>query len=117
MEDILALVLIFGGGACIALSFSPIGRALADRIRGKSAGTGADELRAEVAEHKQALADELEAVRRELGELAERVDFTERLLAELDELKRRMAEAEERLDFTERLLAKERDGQRLARPH
>ena len=64
MEDILALVLIFGGGACIALSFSPIGRALADRIRGKSAGTGDDELRAEVAEHKQALADELEAVRR-----------------------------------------------------
>ena len=42
---------------------------------------------------------------------------TERLLAELDELKRRVAEAEERLDFTERLLAKERDGQRLARPH
>ncbi len=39
------------------------------------------------------------------------------LLAELDELKRRVAEAEERLDFTERLLAKERDGQRLARPH
>src|SRR2546430_6671279 len=29
VEDILALVLIFGGGACIALSFSPIGRALA----------------------------------------------------------------------------------------
>jgi len=92
VEDILALVLIFGGGACIALSFSPIGRALADRIRGKSAGTGADELRAEVAEHKQALADELEAVRRELGELAERVDFTERLLA------------------------KNRDGERLAPP-
>src|SRR2546428_8788592 len=42
---------------------------------------------------------------------------TERLLAELDELKRRVAEAEERLDFTERLLAKERDGQRLPRPH
>ena len=81
MEDILAIIFIFGGMSVIALSFSPIGRALADRIRGKSAGTSGDELRAEVAEHKQAVADELEAVRREVGELAERVDFTERLLA------------------------------------
>ncbi len=81
MEDILALVLIFGGGACIALSFSPIGRALADRIRGKSASTDGGELRAELAEHKDALNQELEAVRHELAELAERMDFAERLLA------------------------------------
>src|SRR5690348_9010910 len=82
VEDILAIIFIFGGMSAIALSFSPVGRALADRIRGKSAGTSGDELRAEVAEHKQAIADELEAMRRELGELAERVDFTERLLAQ-----------------------------------
>ena len=80
MEDILALILIFGGGACIAMSFSPIGRALADRIRGKSASAGADN-RAELAEHKEALDQELEAVRREVAELAERLDFAERLLA------------------------------------
>jgi hypothetical protein len=81
MEDILALILIFGGGACIALSFSPIGRALADRIRGKSATLGGADVRTELVEHKEALDQELEAVRREVAELAERLDFAERLLA------------------------------------
>ena len=81
MEDILALILIFGGGACIAMAFSPIGRAVADRIRGKSASTDGGELRADLADHREALNQELEAVRRELAELAERVDFAERLLA------------------------------------
>ena len=81
MEDILALILIFGGGACIAMAFSPIGRALADRIRGKSASAGVSDQRAELAEHKDALDQELEAVRREVAELAERMDFAERLLA------------------------------------
>ena len=85
MEDILTIVLLFGGGAVVAVSFSPIGRALADRIRGKSAGTGSDEIRAELADHKQAVADEVESVRRELGELAERLDFAERLLAKTRE--------------------------------
>src|SRR5207249_7191583 len=81
MEDILALILIFGGGACIAMAFSPIGRAVADRIRGKSASAGGGDVRTEFAEHKAALDQELEAVRRELAELAERMDFAERLLA------------------------------------
>jgi hypothetical protein len=81
MEDILTLILIFGGGACIALSFSPIGRALADRIRGKSATLGGADVRTELVEHKEALDQELEAVRREVAELAERLDFAERLLA------------------------------------
>ncbi len=81
MEDILALILIFGGGACIAMAFSPIGRALADRIRGKSATAAGGDLHTELAEHKEALDQELEAVRREVAELAERLDFAERLLA------------------------------------
>jgi hypothetical protein len=81
MEDILAMILIFGGGACIAMAFSPIGRAVAERIRGKSASVGGDDVRAELAEHKEALDQELEAVRREVAELAERMDFAERLLA------------------------------------
>ena len=81
MEDILALILIFGGGACIAMAFSPIGRAVADRIRGKSASAGGSDMRVELADHKEALDHELEAVRREVAELAERVDFAERLLA------------------------------------
>ena len=81
MEDILAMILIFGGGACVAMAFSPIGRAVAERIRGKSASAGGEGVRAELAEHKEALDHELEAVRREVAELAERMDFAERLLA------------------------------------
>ena len=80
MEDILAMILIFGGGACVAMAFSPIGRAVAERIRGKGASAGGDN-RAELAEHKEAVDQEVEAVRREVAELAERMDFAERLLA------------------------------------
>jgi len=74
MEDILAIVLIFGGGIIIALGFSPIGKAVAERIRGRPAATVDD---AQI----ESLRDELEQVRREMGELQERMDFTERLLA------------------------------------
>jgi hypothetical protein len=81
IEAIVAITFIFGGGTLFLLAISPIGRAFADRIRGKSAAPGGEELRAELAEHKQALAEEVDAVRRELAELAERVDFAERLLA------------------------------------
>jgi hypothetical protein len=88
MEDILALILIFGGGACIAMAFSPIGRAVADRIRGKSASAGGGDVRTDLAQHKEALDQELEAVRREVAELAERVDFAERLLAKNREAER-----------------------------
>ena len=84
MEDILAIIFIFGGCACIVLAFSPIGRALADRIRGKTSSVEG-ELRNELAEHKETLAQEVDAVRREMAELAERVDFAERLLAKTRE--------------------------------
>ena len=80
IEGILAIVLIFGGGALIAISFSPVGRAVAERIRGRSAA-GGDEMHAELAEHRDALQAEVDSVRRELGELSERMDFAERLLA------------------------------------
>lgn len=72
MEDILAIILIFGGGTLIAISFSPIGRAIAERIRGGgSQGALPD----------PQVYEELDRMRQELGELHERVDFTERLLA------------------------------------
>jgi hypothetical protein len=71
MEDILALVLIFGGGTLIAISFSPVGKAIADRIRGRTADSGPDPV----------VYEELERMRGEMAELHERVDFTERLLA------------------------------------
>jgi hypothetical protein len=80
VEDILAVILIFGGGTAVFLSFSPIGRAIAERIR--SSG------RAPVAVEDPALREELELLRQEVGELHERVDFTERLLAQRSEADR-----------------------------
>lgn len=71
IEGILAILLIFGGGTLIAVSFSPIGRAIAERIRG-----GLPE-----PAHDPAVYEELERMRAEMAELQERVDFTERLLA------------------------------------
>lgn len=72
MEDILAIVLIFGGGTLIAISFSPIGSAIAARIRGRGAETETD---------PQVLA-ELDDLRAQVAELGERVDFSERLLGQ-----------------------------------
>ncbi|HWA58904.1 MAG TPA: hypothetical protein VG692_16720 [Gemmatimonadales bacterium] len=71
MEDILALLLIFGGGTLIAISFSPVRKAIADRIRGHTSERDTD----------PAVYEELERMRGEMAELQERVDFTERLLA------------------------------------
>jgi len=72
MEDILALILIFGGGSLVAISFSPVGRAIADRIRGHARQPAPD----------PALLEEMDRMRQELAELNERVDFTERLLSQ-----------------------------------
>lgn len=76
MEDILAILLIFGGGTAVAISFSPIGAAIAARIRGKTElpSEDLDELR----EHVMTLQGQL-------NELAERQDFTERMLAQARE--------------------------------
>ena len=93
---VIGLALVIGATLVLA---GPVGKALAEWIRGWSK-TDAQLMAMKAAKHGVVLGGD-----------------TERLLAELDELKRRVAEAEERLDFTERLLAKERDGQRLARPH
>jgi hypothetical protein len=85
MEDILAIVFLFGGGTLAAIAFSPIGRAFADRIRGRIAGA---DPAGEVAELRDTLTTELQELRQEVGELAERVDFTERLLAKQREAER-----------------------------
>lgn len=88
MQEILAIVLIFGGGAMFLLAISPIGRAVADRIRsGASAAVGDESVR-RLQESQQAILDDLEAVRQELGEVQERLDFTERLLAQQREAPR-----------------------------
>lgn len=77
MEDILALVLIFGGGTLIAISFSPIGRAIAERIRGTA-------LTSEP--HPEVLA-EIDELRGHLAELQERMDFSERMLGQQQDAK------------------------------
>lgn len=75
MEDILAIIFIFGGGTTVLLSFSPLGKALAERIRhGKQPLAALDP--------DPALYDELDRVRAELSEIHERLDFAERLLAD-----------------------------------
>jgi hypothetical protein len=75
MEGILAVTFIFGGGTAFLLAISPIGKAIAERIRAHGAVPMQDpELLAEV-----------DALRRDVSELQERVDFTERLLARTQE--------------------------------
>lgn len=71
MDDILAIIMIFGGGTAIAISFSPIGKALADRIRGRG-----------IVVQDPEVIEDLNALRLEVSELHERLDFSERLLAE-----------------------------------
>ena len=75
MEGVLAITLIFGGGTAFLLSISPIGRAIAERIRSKGAVPMQD---------PQLLA-EVDALRRDVSELQERVDFAERLLSQNQE--------------------------------
>jgi Tfp pilus assembly protein PilO len=88
IESVLAILLIFGGGTVVALGFSPVGRAVADRIRGKHASPDAEELRAEFAEQREAHTEELQRVQQEVAELAERLDFAERMLAQQREAPR-----------------------------
>ncbi|MBA3260059.1 MAG: hypothetical protein H0T68_11420 [Gemmatimonadales bacterium] len=74
-EGILAITFIFGGGSLFLLSMSPVGKAIAERIRSQGAVPMQDpELLAEV-----------DSIRREVTELQERVDFAERLLMQQQE--------------------------------
>jgi len=86
LEDILAIVFLFGGGTVAAMAFSPIGRAIADRIRGK--GGGLDALSAEVSVHREETTAEFQVLREQVGELAERLDFAERMLSKQKEAER-----------------------------
>lgn len=73
-EGILAITFIFGGGSLFLLAISPVGKALAERIRhGPHSGS---------AEPDPAVMGELEQLRSDVTELQERVDFAERLLAQ-----------------------------------
>src|SRR5881398_2478521 len=148
IEGVLAIILIFGGGACIAIAFSPNGRAVADRIRGKSppsawtspSGCSRRTARASGSDRanergREDLMGELEVLipivalggffgsviafilsRTYLAKLkaqsqAGGVTGQGDVLAAVEELRREVAELAERVDFTERLLAKRGDGE------
>jgi hypothetical protein len=78
MEGVLAIIFIFGGGTLFLLSVSPVGKALAERIRAGTHPPAQD----------PAVYEELDRVRQELAELQERMDFAERLLARKGEVER-----------------------------
>ncbi len=83
MEDILAVTLIFGGGAAFLLAISPIGKAIAYRIKRRGAVDG--ETVEELLSDQRAIIEELEAVKHEIADIHERMDFTERLLTNVRE--------------------------------
>ena len=87
MEDILAITFIFGGLSAFLLAISPVGKALADRIRG-AGPRGSDAGVQQVRESQMVILDELEALRQELTEVQERLDFTERIIARQREAER-----------------------------
>lgn len=89
MEDILAITFIFGGGSLFLLAISPVGRAVADRIRGVGGSKDALE---RLRQSQAALLEEVDAIRRELIEVQERLDFAERLLAQQRDVGRLPAE-------------------------
>lgn len=74
MEGVLAIFFIFGGGTAFLLSISPVGKAIAERIRHGTHGLTDPEVYAE-----------LDELRDQVSELHERLDFAERMLAEKKE--------------------------------
>ena len=79
-----AIMAILALGTVLAFLAFPVGRALADRMRGSIKGAGAEELKA----LREDVRNELDGMRHDMGELAERVDFAERLLAKQREATR-----------------------------
>lgn len=62
----------------VILAFSPVGRALANRIlHGKQPGGDALE-----DPRVDELSDQVSSLRRQIGEMQERIDFAERMLAQ-----------------------------------
>jgi len=78
MEGVLALmipIVAVGGFFAWMISLSPVGKAYAEKLRGHKGSTGDGE-------GQEELLESVEQLRREVAELAERVDFTERLLGQ-----------------------------------
>lgn len=78
VEGVLAILFIFGGGSLFLLAISPVGKAIAERIR---YGRALPPPSSGGVEQEEVL-EAVEQLRREVAELAERVDFTERMLGQ-----------------------------------
>jgi len=74
-EELIALLGVTFGAVVVLF---PLVRALADRIRGRALDPG---IREELQILREDLIAEIQQARREIGEMGERIDFTERLLA------------------------------------
>ena len=72
-----AIMGILASGVVLAFLAFPVGRALADRMRGGPRGATGQEIK----NLKEEIRAEVDGLRHDLGELAERLDFAERLLA------------------------------------
>lgn len=79
---LVAVILLFGGGTLFLLSVSPVGKAIAARIRSKAGLAPEDEEMKQSLDAMRSELDDLRHVRGEVAELAERLDFAERLLAQ-----------------------------------
>jgi hypothetical protein len=81
-EEVVVLFLsVFAMAGATVLLF-PVMRALAERIRPRLTDAGVKE---ELQLLREDLLNEVQQARREIGDLGERVDFTERLLAKKTE--------------------------------
>jgi len=86
LVGLVAVVMLFGGGALFLLAISPVGKALAARISGKKAAEDDDTL-AELKDLRHEV-EELRHAGEQMSELGERVDFLERLVAKQREVER-----------------------------
>ena len=89
-EDVIGLVaviLLFGGGTLFLLSISPIGKALAAKMLGRTSVAPGDEAVEEMKELRREV-EELRHAEQQMAELGERVDFLERLVAQQREAQR-----------------------------
>lgn len=77
MEDIVAVAGFFTTVIVALVSFGPIGKAIAANIHRRGVGIPG----AEVLEQVDTLENRIESLQQQVGELAERQDFTERLIA------------------------------------
>lgn len=79
MVDVILGTILFGGGMLFLLAISPVGRAIAERIR-RGGPDGPDATVARLEQSQVALIEEVEALRADLADVHERIDFAERIL-------------------------------------